>query len=123
MSAPPIGCEMRAAIETTAKKLPVRTPICRTSEICAIRDGAKDTNAPLPKPKSVANTIIGALALAGSHSARMIIPRDISAQGGWASFGLQRHTGKTTHDHHHVKAANLVRYIPRHSPSKEGSSV
>ena len=61
-------------MEITAKKLPVRTPICRTSDICAITDGARETNAPLPKPKSAANTMIGALDVAGSQSARMIMP-------------------------------------------------
>lgn len=72
--APPIGCEINAAIEMTAKKLPVRTPICLTSDIWAMTDGARDTKAPLPKPNRAANTMIGALDFAGSQSARMIIP-------------------------------------------------
>jgi len=65
---PPIGFEIRAAMEMMAyiesallsslitcseltKRVPVRTPICLTSEICAIREGARETKAPDPKPR------------------------------------------------------------------------
>lgn len=50
MIAPPMGVLHSAAILMMANMDPVRTPICLTSEICAISAGARDTKAPLPKP-------------------------------------------------------------------------
>ena len=41
-SAPPMGLEMSAAIEMMAKIVPVLTPICLTSEICATMEGCED---------------------------------------------------------------------------------
>lgn len=74
MSWPPIGLLIRAAIDMTANSVPVRTPIFRTSEIWAIREGASETKAPEPKPKRAAKTMIGAFAAAGSQRARTMMP-------------------------------------------------
>lgn len=69
-----MGLLISAAIEIIAKTVPVRTPICRTSDICASMEGRRETNAPLPKPKKAAKTIMGALPVAGSQRARVIMP-------------------------------------------------
>ena len=61
-------------MEMMAKTVPVRTPICRTSEICASMAGSRETKAPLPKPKRAANTMIGAFPVAGNQSARIRTP-------------------------------------------------
>lgn len=74
ISAPPMGLLTSAAIEMIANTVPVRTPICRTSDICASMEGSRDTNAPLPKPKRAAKRMIGALPVAGSQRARVIMP-------------------------------------------------
>ena len=74
ISSPPIGLLIKAAMDIMAKTVPVRTPIWRTSDICASIEGKRDTNAPLPKPKSAAKRIIGALPVAGSHNASVMIP-------------------------------------------------
>ena len=69
-----MGLLIKAAIEMMAKTVPVRTPICRTSEICANMEGRRDTKAPLPKPNSAAKTIMGAFPVAGSHNASVMMP-------------------------------------------------
>jgi hypothetical protein len=48
--APPIGEPVKAAIEIAAKRLPLRMPISRMSEIWATREGARETKAPEEKP-------------------------------------------------------------------------
>jgi hypothetical protein len=68
--APPMGLLINDATEMMANKVPVRMPICLTSEIWAIRDGARETKAPLPKPYKAAKTMMGALVVEGSHMAR-----------------------------------------------------
>ncbi|KAL2000157.1 hypothetical protein VTN02DRAFT_3470 [Thermoascus thermophilus] len=68
--APPIGLPVRAAKEMMAKKVPLRTPIWRTSEICATRAGPRETKAPEPKPYRAEKTMMGALEREGSQSAR-----------------------------------------------------
>ena len=74
-----MGFDMSAAMEIIAKMVPVLTPICLTSEICAIMLGNNETNAPEPKPKRAAKTMIGALVVEGSHMARTRIPKsDVS---------------------------------------------
>ena len=69
-----MGLLIKAAIEMIAKTVPVRTPICRTSDICASIEGRRDTNAPLPKPKRAAKRMMGALPVAGIQRARVIMP-------------------------------------------------
>ena len=65
-----MGVPVKAANEITAKKVPLRTPTWRRSEICAIRAGASETNAPEPKPYKALNKIAGTLPLDGSQRAR-----------------------------------------------------
>jgi len=95
--APPIGFPTSDATEIMAKRVPERTPIWRTSEIWAMRDGVRETKlwpghqqlrdrtrefggrlmtyAPLPKPYKAAKTMMGALVVDGIHmaSTRMLV--------------------------------------------------
>jgi len=73
-SAPPIGLLHSAANEMIANTVPFLTPISLTSEIWATKDGASETNDPLPKPYRAAKTMIGALEAAGIQRARTRMP-------------------------------------------------
>ena len=64
-----MGLPVNAATDTMAKNVPVRVPICCTSEICAMIAGASEMKAPEPKPYSAQKARIGALDLDGSHMA------------------------------------------------------
>lgn len=73
-NAPPIGVPVKAANEMIEKKVPLRTPTSRRSEIWAISAGARETKAPEPKPYSALKTIAGALLRDGSHRASTRMP-------------------------------------------------
>ena len=67
-----MGLPVRPAKATQPNSVPVRTPMSRMGEICATSDGFIDTKAPDEKPYSTQNTMMGALAADGSHSASTI---------------------------------------------------
>jgi hypothetical protein len=48
--APPIGLPVKPAKATQRKNVPERTPISRIGEICAMSEGARETNAPDENP-------------------------------------------------------------------------
>ena len=68
-----MGLPVRAATEITAKRLPFLTPIWRMSEIWATRDGARETKAPVEKPYSAANMMMGTLLRDGNQRARTMM--------------------------------------------------
>lgn len=72
--APAIGLPVNPAKETIRNRVPVLTPISRTSEIWATRDGAKETKAPDVNPYSAPKMTMGMVPRDGSQSARTRMP-------------------------------------------------
>ena len=89
-----------------------------------MREGASETNAPLPNPKSAAKTIMGALAAAGSHSARTTIAAREQGQNGVVQReGCGERTCEYGHDDHHVETTDFIRKISGYRSSEQGASV
>ena len=55
-----MGLLTSAANEMIANSVPIRSPISRISEICAMMTGSSETKAPDPKPYRAAMVINGA---------------------------------------------------------------
>jgi hypothetical protein len=74
MSAPPIGDPDSAPNAWRNDAVPVRVPISRISEICAMTEGTSGMNPPDAKPKRTPYAMIAAELLAGIHKAIVNAP-------------------------------------------------
>ena len=148
MSWPPTGLLISAATLMIANKVPVRTPICRTSEICAMREGARDTKAPDPKPIPGSqylsrNAVVLAIVFSGRalgteedgerNQISIISTRNPQREDDDSCSTCQKWNNgldlrgalacEGTHKDHHVEASEFIRKVARYSPSEERSCV